>query len=94
MEIKHFYVGYADYGGRPVHIQLLTEEQYHAWNEAQPDDPRLHRATIYSDSTREDDPLINTIVITEHKVLGQERAATIEQQVIDWLMDEGHMPKR
>lgn len=92
--IKNLYVFYANYTGHPVFIQLMDESKYNEFKGWRSNDPRLHRATIHSDSTREDDPIITIVAITEMEKLGQQNAEAIDQEVISWLMDNGHIRKR
>lgn len=92
--IKELYVFYADYTGHPVFIELMDTAKYQQFKGWQPHDKRIHAATIHSDSTREDDPIITIIAVTEYEKLGQQRAEAIDQAVINWLMDMGHMTKR
>lgn len=92
--IKSLYVFYANYTGHPVLIQLMDEAKYNQFKGWKPNDARIHAATIHSDSTREDDPIVSIIAITEYKKLGQQLAEAIDQEVINWLMENGHMPMR
>jgi hypothetical protein len=92
--IKTLYVFYANYTGHPVFIQLMDEAKYNEFKGWQPNDSRIHASTIHSDSTREDDPIITIIAVTEHKKLGQKNAEIVDQEVINWLMENGHMRMR
>lgn len=92
--IKTLYVFYADYTGHPVFIQLMDTKKYDEFKGWQPNDPRIHKATIHSDSTREDDPIITIVAVTEHNPLGQENAERIDQDVINWLIENGHIRAR
>lgn len=92
--IKTLYVYYAHYGDYPVTIRLMDEAKYLEFKGWQPNDERIHKADIHADSTREDDPVIEIVTITEHARLGQERAVQIEQEVANWLADNGHIRPR
>jgi hypothetical protein len=90
---KQLYVLYTDYGDNPVYIRLINEAKYDELKLGPLEDDRLYCSRIHSDSTRENDPIIEITVITEGP-LNQEQATRIDQEVSNWLMDKGHMPKR
>jgi hypothetical protein len=91
--IKQIYVLYTDYGDNPIYIRLIDKAKYNEMTRAPLEDDRLYCSRIHTDSTREDDPIIEITVITEGP-LNQERATRINHEVINWLMDKGHIPKR
>lgn len=92
--IKTLYVFYADYSGHPVFIELMDAAKFNDFKGWQPHDKRIHAGIIHSDSTRADDPIITIVAVTEHNPLGRENAERIDQEVINWLMDNQHIPKR
>ena len=92
--IQSLYVFYANYTGHPVFIELMDEAKYKEFKGWQSNDPRIHKATINSDSTRENDPIITIVALTEYKKLGQDKAEIIDQEVINWLMDNDHIERR
>lgn len=50
-------------------------------------------SVLHNDSTREDDPILTILCITNERI-NKQLAGEISQVVIDWLMDNGHMKKR
>lgn len=55
--------------------------------------PGARKTLLHQMSGLLDDPTIEILAFTPTR-LGQERAETIGQKAIDWLMDNGHLPKR
>jgi hypothetical protein len=91
--IREIFASYSELGGNAPLIQILDGRA--GFDLAQKGAKIMgHTVTILNnDSTREDDPILTILCIT-HEQFSRQVAEEISQDVINWLMDNGHMKKR
>lgn len=93
MAIRELYASYSAFDNRAPMIQLIENKSAF--------DLYVKGAKIFNrvvsildnDSTREDDPILTIVCITDRRLQSNE-PREISQEVINCLMDNGHMEKR
>lgn len=93
MAIREIYASYSAIDNRAPRIQILENKS--AFELARKGAAIFNRVVsiLDNDSTREDDPILTIVCITDRRLQGDE-PHEISQEVINWLMDNGHMEKR
>jgi len=94
VEMRIIYMSYTDMPGAAPYFRYLPDGKptYDLVLEGA-EIMELVATKIHTDSTRDDDPIIEIVVLTGTPISADD-ANRITQQAYDWLVDEGHIPIR